>query len=161
MRRQHLGAAALVLACVLLGVAVACSSDSGAPQTAQQGANSQFCSDLGSLNIAVINMESLNPANLATNQNDIETSYDAVRREAASVPGVDMTALTDAYNQYSQAVQAAGGQGGGNENLASLKAPLANLQGAIGTTAKQANCPPLATPPAPTSAPAGAPTLTP
>jgi len=118
------------------------SSSASQPSQAQQ-TKDQFCSDLGSLNIAVITMETSSPASFAINQNSITTSYQSVRREAASVPNVQPAPLDNAYNAYNQAAQALGPA---PQSLASLQPSLQSLQGATAATGTQAQCAPLATP---------------
>src|SRR6476620_4939491 len=112
------------------------------------------------MNIAVIQAQALNPATIAGANNGIVTSYPAVKREALSVPNVQMNQLDSAYNAYSQAVAAILSLPAASQNqasLASLTQSLANLQSATAATAAQVKCPPLATPVVPTATPASRP----
>jgi len=154
------GFAVVVLLTGAAFVAACGGDDEPTEQSSQQGNVSSFCSDLGTMNIAVIQAQALNPATLAGANNGIVTSYPAVKREALSVPNVQMTQLDSAYNAYSQAVQAILSLPAASQNqasLASLTQPLANLQTATTATAVQAKCPPLATPGVPTTTPASRP----
>jgi hypothetical protein len=138
------------------------TDDSSRPPTisAQQGAIDQFCSDLGTLNIGVIQAQALSPTTIAGANQWILTSYDAVRRQALSVPDVNMGQLNDAFNAYTTAVQGAlvaVSAGQGMQSLPALAPPLANLQTATTSTGNQVKCPPLATPAAPSGTPAASP----
>jgi len=160
-RPDHLAGLAVALLLTGSTLAAACGGDDEPTvQSSQQGNVSSFCSDLGTFNIAVIQAQALNPATIAGANNGIVTSYPAVKREAQSVPNVQMNQLDSAYNAYSQAVEAILSLPAASQNqasLASLTQPLANLQSATAGTAAQVKCPPLATPVVPTTTPASRP----
>src|SRR5688572_17107322 len=83
--------------CVAAALLAACDTASGPhPESPQQSATSSFCGDLGTLNIGIIQTQALNPSTIAGANDAINTSYQAVRQQALSVPHVNITPLTDA-----------------------------------------------------------------
>jgi hypothetical protein len=163
VRRRVLPLIALVA--LISALTGACGgSDEPKDQGSAQGNVSSFCSDLGTLNIGVIQAQALNPATIAGANNTIITSYQAVKREALSVPNVQMNQLDTAYNAYSGAVESILSLPPASQTAASLqtlKQPLSNLQTATTSTGSQTKCPPLATPVTPSQTPPGAPTSRP
>jgi hypothetical protein len=149
----------LAITVLLVGAValLACGGDDKTEtQGAQQGNVSSLCGDLDTLNIAIVQAQALNPSTIAGANDGIVTSYPAVKREALSVPNVQMSQLDTAYNAYAQAVEAIFSLPPASQtqaSLQSLKQPLDNLEAAAQSTAKQANCPPLATPVVPGQTP--------
>lgn len=163
---RSMGKGAATITQVLLfalvgGFLVACSSErsvAGSPTpTDQQNTQSQFCSDLYSLNVAASQVVALGPNSSANNASQtatfVRTSYESLAREALNVPGVQMEPVTSAYNNLVSAAQSLPAPSTIGESAAIVEPPAKDLQAAVVATEGQAKCPIATLPPAFTPVP--------
>ena len=129
-------------------LAAACGNDDTSASKAQANiweAQAQFCRNLAGIYAAVDDMKALNPDNLLPDNSIITASFQAVRRQAVSVPNLVAVAqddFNDAYSTYAEAWQTAT-QIPGAMDVSVLPEPLDILQTAVVNTLSDAQCPPL------------------